>query len=278
MDINNLSYSKPSEPTKELAPISSKGKDSVLGKSNTNNIITIEHDGYYKPEPSVETSIIFIISGGEKRERQYFTMLKDKYITRLRLFFSSVKDNGMNPDEMLDFLNNGLKEQRFVTYEGKEIHYVDGDRIYLINDMDHFHNDLIRLKPITDKRAVWIVSNPCFEIWLYYHYYDNPDKDLNDCVKEEPQKRSSWLKTRLATLRNGGIDPRKSLSKIKTAIDVSKKHFSLDDNALPTLFSTEMFKVGEDIIGSMGQDFDDMIERQRRKAEQFINQKSQKSV
>lgn len=275
MDINSLSYSKPEEPTKALATIDQKEEDDASNKPEVSTITNVKiADGYSKPEPSVETSIIFIISGGEKREQQYFTMLNDKQILRLKLYFSSVKANGMNPDEMIDFLNNGLKEGCFKTYDGKVVHYENGDRIYLVNDMDHFHNDLIRLIPKTDSRAMWIISNPCFEIWLYYHYFDSPDKDLNNCLKLEPIKRPAWLKSRLAILRKGGIDPRRSFSKIKTAIEISKKHFSLDNNALPMLFSTEMFKVGEDIIKSMGQDFDAMIERQRRKVEKFIKQKS----
>lgn len=270
MDIDHLSYSKPAIPTKELASIESEEKAISSSKpQNSGRDIPNAKEEYSKPHPSVETSIIFIISGGEKREQQYFTMLKDKQINRLRLYFSSVKANGMNPDEMIDFLNDGLKKGCFITYDGKEIHYEEGDRIYLVNDMDHFHNDLIRLKPNTDSRATWIISNTCFEIWLYYHYFDNPNKDLNDCQKLEPIKRPAWLKTRLGILRSGGIDPRRSFSRIKTAIDISKKHYSLDENKLPELFSTEMFKVGDDIIDSMGQDFEAMIERQRLKAEKF---------
>lgn len=273
MDINSLSYSKPTEPTKELASIDSEKKGLEADETNNNErTLPIINNDYSKPEPSVETSIIFIISGGEKREQQYFTMLKDKQITRLRLFFSSVKGNGMNPDEMLDFLNDGLERGYFQTYDGKSVHYENGDRIYLVNDMDDFREDLIRLKPNTDPRAIWIISNPCFEIWLYYHYFDDPDKDLSDCYKLEPTKRPSWLKNRLGILRSGGIDPHRSFSRIKTANDISKKHYALDKDKLPVLFGTEMFIVGEDIINSMGQDFEDMIERQRRKAERFKKQ------
>lgn len=52
------------------------------------------------------------------------------------------------------------------------------DKVFLLSDVDEFYDQLEKIFKgnQTDVQGRWVVSNPCFEIWLYYCYLDNPEK------------------------------------------------------------------------------------------------------
>lgn len=61
------------------------------------------------------------------------------------------------------------------------------DKVFLLSDVDEFYDQLEKIFKgnQTDVQGRWVVSNPCFEIWLYYCYLDSPEKVLG-CLKTEP--------------------------------------------------------------------------------------------
>ena len=61
------------------------------------------------------------------------------------------------------------------------------DKVFLLSDVDEFYGQLEKIFKgnQTDVQCRWVVSNPCFEIWLYYCYLANPEKVLG-CLKTEP--------------------------------------------------------------------------------------------
>ena len=61
------------------------------------------------------------------------------------------------------------------------------DKVFLLSDVDEFYDQLEKIFKgnQTDVQCRWVVSNPCFEIWLYYCYLDSPEKVLG-CLKTEP--------------------------------------------------------------------------------------------
>lgn len=60
------------------------------------------------------------------------------------------------------------------------------DKVFLLSDVDEFYDQLEKIFKgnQTDVQGRWVVSNPCFEIWLYYCYLDSPEKVLG-CLKTE---------------------------------------------------------------------------------------------
>lgn len=52
------------------------------------------------------------------------------------------------------------------------------DKVFLLSDVDEFYDQLEKIFKgnQTDVQGRWVVSNPCFEIWLYYCYLDSPEK------------------------------------------------------------------------------------------------------
>lgn len=84
-------------------------------------------------------------------------------------------------------------------------------------------------------------SNPCFEIWLYYHHYDcRPDVDE---IRRHPS-----IKTFVNKCVAGGFDFQKDPVRLKDAIDNSDKNVSRDADGCPVLFSTEQHLLGKQIL------------------------------
>lgn len=88
-------------------------------------------------------------------------------------------------------------------------------------------------------------SNPCFEIWLYYHLYSIlPDEAM---VKEYPS-----MKAFVDSLILGGFDFQKDPARIDDAIMNTETNFFRQDNGNPALFSTEQYLLGKEIFRFVG--------------------------
>ena len=157
-------YSK-GNPEKELLPQQKKKTVEVEVQQVPDNNIQIE--GYQKISiEEMPKAFFIIISGGEVREKDYFKIISahDRF-KRIKLEFIA-DPLKLSPDGMFE-----LAELKNTHY--KTSHNVDDepDKFYLVSDVDHFINDLLRIKPKCEREGFkLIISNPCFEIWLYYAY------------------------------------------------------------------------------------------------------------
>ena len=237
-------------------------KTSTLDKPTPLPQVELPSD-YTKPEGKIEVRILFILSGGEDRERNYFKMLKDdRKLERIKVAFASKKGQGLNPAQLLEVANKSIDSKKFVTEEAIYLFEKDnGDIIYLLQDIDQFEPDIQKLA--TEKQANclrWVYSNPAFEIWLFYHDYDKPLPLLKDAIGKTLAERSLWLKGYLPKIIKGGVKTTKVIAQMRTAIANSKANYK-EVKGLPELFSTQMHVLAEDILDTMGGEFDKMIER-----------------
>ena len=85
-----------------------------------------------------------------------------------------------------------------------------------------------------------------FEIWLFYGKEENPPTDFP--VPTDRLKISQAFKTYLGTKVKGGVNPKKALYDIKSAIGHAKKHYEEDNNGIPKLFSTNMFVLASQLL------------------------------
>lgn len=92
-------------------------------------------------------------------------------------------------------------------------------------------------------------SNPCFEIWLYYHIY--ADKPI---IEGELEKES--FKKFVDTAISSGFNCFTHPVYLEDAIDNSEKNFYMDENRKPSLFSTEMYNLGKEILPFVKRDLD----------------------
>ncbi len=128
--------------------------------------------------------------------------------------------------------------------------FESGDELYMLCDLDHYRLQLIDLIKTKNKDWALIISNPCFEIWLYYgKIQERPDKNPNvfQCPTKE-NKISQAFKKYLGEQVEGGVDPRKAILDIGTAIVNAEQHYEEDSDQIPTLYSTSMFKLAQRLL------------------------------
>lgn len=237
-------------------------KPSSTNKHTTLPAIELPSD-YTKPEGKIDVRILFILSGGEGRERNYFKMLRDdRKLERIKVAFASKKGQGLNPTQLLEMANKSVDSKKFETEEAiYRFEKNNGDLIYLLQDIDQFEQDIRKLASEEQPDCLrWIYSNPAFEMWLFYHYYDNPLPQLKDASGKRLEERSQWLKGYLPEIIKGGVKTTKAIAQMRTAIDNSKSNY-MEEKGLPGLFSTQMHRLAEDILDIMGDEFDQMLER-----------------
>lgn len=276
MDIKDLDYTK-SEPSGEMISPNDHGLVSFGNdKIATDDIETVLIEnpaGYSKPEIGVDTVCMFLVSGGEKRERGYIKYLESTASRRMRVVFISKKGQGLTPTQMLKEVEEAIDEGCFQDYYGHLTYLSEGDAIYLISDVDQYGVELEEHLGNQSGNYQWIISNPAFEVWLYYHYYDSPEH-IEDAIKITIDKRSQWLKDKLHRLReaDGGVNASEALKLMETAIVNSRKNYSIANNKIPTLFSTQMHIVAEHILRLMEDDFYVMIKDRNSMAEEFMSE------
>jgi len=96
------------------------------------------------------------------------------------------------------------------------------------------------VKEVNDNPSWYIaISNPCFEVWLYFHIKkDIPDADISQC---------SYWKEKVNDSVDGGFDPKRHPTLIEAAIKNSKNSYSAD-GYIPQVGSTNIYILGERIF------------------------------
>ena len=118
---------------------------------------------------------------------------------------------------------------------------------YLLTDVDHFGRHIVaHRKECEDCGIRVMVSNPCFEVWLYYGYHE--DKFVGFSVPEDMSKLSSTLKRYVNTSVDGGLNVLNAIFKIRENIENAERNYTCDENKMPGLYSTDMFVLGMDIL------------------------------
>ncbi len=272
MDLSKLLYYKRegNKELKETPPISSKPVQPAIGIQESHAV----PEGYEKSEPTLDTDIVFIISGGEKRERDYFHLVDNPSIRRIKIAFVSKEHQGMNPSQMKVLAKKSISSHRFITPQHTYTINKD-DTLYLLSDVDEFKADLMKeiVDTYTPSQIQWIISNPAFEIWLYYHYNTQPYPTLKEGKTKTTSELSQWLKHKISKLHEseGGVNPIKAFEHIRTAIQNSRNNYK-EECGFPILFSTQMHILAQRIVDSMGDELDNLIRQRAEKARAFRQQ------
>lgn len=212
---------------------------------------------YTKRAPSKDAGKIYIVCEGAETEKSYFN------------FFEGLSSNleliVIPPEEGTDPLKlMALAERILLSDTGRySLDFMQGDQIWFAIDTDSWETEG-KIKPLRDFCAgqnesitqkysevkpyqAWNVaqSNPCFEIWLYYHLYNTlPDEAI---VKEYPS-----MKAFVDSLIVGGFDFQKDPARIDDAIRNTEINFYRQDNGNPAEFSTEQYLLGKEIFRFVG--------------------------
>ncbi len=194
---------------------------------------------YEKVAVQKDAKKIYIFCEGEDKEIKYF-----KYFQG----FSSNIDiipipNNNGQSDPLKLKNNAIS--LFLGNEPtykliKEYH----DEIWFVIDTDRWNesNKIQQLKDFctsnNENYNGWKLaqSNPCFELWLYYHF-------LNTKPNENDVKNFSSFKKYVNNQIKGGFDIRSMPIELASAIENALINFEVE-NDQPKLYSTEVHNLG----------------------------------
>ena len=144
MKLDGLKYGKEDGSREErFVERKDRKKTSSASKSAPLPYVELPSD-YTKPEGELDTRILFILSGGTDREKNYFKMLKDdQNLERIKVAFASKKGQGLNPTQLLEVANKSVDSKKFVA-EDASYRFEDenGDIIYLLQDIDEFETEI----------------------------------------------------------------------------------------------------------------------------------------
>lgn len=275
MDLSKLTYSKRGPGRSFATPVHNPTTERKEEKA------TFEIPGvspaYQKPEGILSTSLVFVVSGGEKKEKDFLReLIMQRELHSLRIAFMSEKGQGLQPYQMHEKWEK-IQSSGTVKINAQLFHLDVLDKVFLLSDVDEFYDQLEKIfkNNSNGTRGKWIVSNPSFEIWLYYCYLNNPEKDLEILKSEPASSRSQKLKTLGNTLVKGGLNPHLAFELMGTGIKHSKAHYDADDNGIPVLYATQMHKMAQYLVDTMNQNADEYSEYVRRKKDRSVLMRKQ---
>lgn len=208
---------------------------------------------YTKRTPSKDASKIYIVCEGRESEINYYEFFEG-LSSNLQLIVIPPED-GTDPLKLMEQAKRQLLgETRLYTLD-----FMQNDKVWFAIDTDTWEKEG-KIQPLREFCAAqnekvrenhdemrpyeaWHVaqSNPCLEIWLYYHYYDSLP-DMNE-IKNYPS-----MKAFVDSCIAGGFNYQKDPVRLKDAIENAERTFKRKENGNPDLFSTEQYLLGKEIL------------------------------
>jgi len=124
--------------------------------------------------------IVLVCEGKNQTERLYF----NHFNTRYNNYTLKIKDS-----EATDIINMAKKANSY--FSEYQLDKKLGDHIFCLIDLDLDTDKIAKYERVKTKykNVEFIVSNPCFEIWLLYYFVDNPKvENSSQKVKEQMLK------------------------------------------------------------------------------------------
>lgn len=86
---------------------------------------------------------------------------------------------GSAPNDMVSYWEERFNDETSVLcIEDKVYELSNEDRVFFISDLDEYYDQLSKyLCKSGNKCYKWIISNPCFETWLYYSCVGIPTEE-----------------------------------------------------------------------------------------------------
>lgn len=181
--------------------------------------------------------LIHIISEGSSREPEYFGCFAKG---NTRIHFQIIEHNSQE-DNSPEGLVRKAKEYKRNLAKNHDIQVRRFDQFWIVLDVDSW-KDLP--KTVQSANACgWhvAISNPCFEVWLYYHYFENlPQIDISTWTGDD------W-KQHLNTEIAGGFDSRKDYLKYVEAARRSYENCRMN-GIIPEIGSTTVYKIFDNFV------------------------------
>jgi L-rhamnose mutarotase len=194
---------------------------------------------YTKKDAFRDAYLFIIICEGSKREPDYFRFF-DGMSSRVKIV---PLPNEAGKGSPIQLIENATKAQ--ATYMDNEN---PEDQIWFVIDTDRWREQIRELRMACDQNARWNVvqSNPCFEVWMYYHIKNTlPELETIDKCK-------TW-KTHLAEIIKGGFNSELHPIAIEVAAKNAKASYAAEGYT-PLPGHTQVWMLAEALIDSIRKD------------------------
>ena len=200
---------------------------------------------FEREPPTREAKSIYIFCEGAKREYQYFEYFREM---DSRINVEIYKLNHTEDNSPLGLFN--IATNCIVLSDknpNPKYSFQEKDEVWLVFDTDIDKNNsrtaqIDKLRLECSKKLNWyaVQSNPCFEVWLHYHKFENKPTFEGDSLC------SNW-KNFVNDSYPGGFDSRKYPIYIEHASKNAENNFS-SENGVPNIGSKEVFRLANSIF------------------------------
>lgn len=200
--------------------------------------------------PSREAKIIYIFCEGADTELRYFQYFQEM---DSRIHLEIYKLHPHEDNSPLGLLH--IAEEALIVSAGNpmpKFTLQEGDEIWIVLDSDPDKDgsrkpQIAAVRSAIAGREPWQVveSNPCFEVWLYYHAKDEVE------TFDEIELSRGW-KGLLNEVFKGGFDLRKHPIFIEDAKRRAEANFELGEDGHPKIGSTEVYRLADSILRLLG--------------------------
>ncbi len=210
---------------------------------------------FERTPPTREARSIFIFCEGIKREYQYFEYFKEMD-SRINVEIHKLEPNDDNsPKGLIEIAKNCIIQSE--ENPNPKYNFLDNDQVWIVldSDKDKFDSRKSQIEEVReecDNNSNWYIveSNPCFEVWLYYHVKEeNPDiSNKEKCTK--------WKRLVNHTIP-GGFQSKRHPIFLEEAIQNAEKNYREKDST-PELGSTQVFRLSKSILPLIKEKLDEV--------------------
>lgn len=217
---------------------------------------------YTKAAPQRDARKLFIICEGNETEPNYFNFFKS-LSSNLAIITIPSENGETDPIKLMEYAEQNLLKH--VRSENPD--YLQNDQVWFVIDTDDWQQQgkieilrefcaqtnaqLVSQYDEHPKYAMWNVaqSNPQFELWHYYHVY-------NELPKLEDVEQYVSFKEYVNDKISGGFNVAIHSVYMSEAIVNAEQHFQRDKQGYPILFSTEVYLLCQEILPFVKRDLE----------------------
>ncbi len=196
---------------------------------------------FQRTAPSRDAKVFYVFCEGKSRENDYF-----RYFLELD---SRIKLEVIPPEENEDNSPTGLYNKAcgflIETQDNPVPKYElsDVDEVWFVIDTDKWGDKIAELRQVCCQRNQWLIaqSNPCFEVWLYYHTHTSkptPADFAPSCNIAVSKHWKSFVNQHI----DGGFDSRKHPIFVGEAIKNAQANYSEADGTID-LACTQVYQL-----------------------------------
>lgn len=191
-------------------------------------------------EPNRDAKRIYIFCEGKDTEYKYFLFFAnlDSRISIEPYKLASTESN--DPWALYQIAKKSIL--KCDSNPKPKYDFIEGDEVWLVFDSDikggYSRKNQIKNTRKACKLLHWNIaeSNPCFEVWLYHHFFEEKPTLANIEVC------ANWKQFLSSNI--GGFDSRKYPAFIQIAIQNAENQYS-EDNEIPNVACTQVFRLAK---------------------------------